>query len=182
MSKLTNTHWRYTITSPMEGPAMSLVLDTETTGLGPYDELVEIAIVDAVGGSVVYDAVIMPDGEIPAKASAVHGLDRNRLRAMAAEPWPIHHAPVSRILANASVVYAYNAEFDQRMLKQTARRYGLGIPESCWRCIMLAYARGGRRIRLSEACAREGIPVSRAHRALADARMARELLLRMEAG
>ena len=165
----------------MKGLEKSLVLDTETTGLGAYDEVVEIAIIRADDGRALYDAVVMPDGKIPVGASAVHGLDRNRLHAMSAERWPVHHAPVSRILATASVVYSYNAEFDQRMLDQTARRYGLEMPNSRWRCIMLAYARGRRRIRLSEACWHEGIPVSRVHRALADARMARELLLRIEA-
>ena len=157
-----------------------VVLDTETTGLGPYDELVEIAIVDAGSGEVLYDSLVMPDGRIQAGASAVHGVDRKRLEEMNARRWPDHHAAVCQILASASVVYAYNAEFDRRLLAQTAERYGLELPATDWRCIMLAYARGGRRIRLSKACRLEGIPVSDAHRALADARMARELLLRTE--
>jgi len=164
----------------MEGPVRNVVLDTETTGLGPYDELVEIAIVDAGSGAVLYNSLVMPDGCIPAGASAVHGLDRKRLEEMNAKRWPVHHAAVCRILASASVVYAYNAEFDRRLMAQTAGRYGLELPATDWRCIMLAYARGRRRIRLSQACRSEGIPVSHAHRALADAEMARELLLRTE--
>ncbi len=155
-----------------------VVLDTETTGLGPYDELVEIAIVDAASGEVLYNSVVMPEGPIPAGATAVHGLDRKRLEALKAKHWPVHHAAVCRILANASVVFTYNAEFDRRLLAQTAGRYGLELPATVWRCIMLAYARGGRRFRLSTACRRAGIPVSGAHRALADVLMARELLIR----
>ena len=159
-----------------------VVLDTETTGLGLHSELVEIAILDADSGEVLYNAPVMPDGRIPAAASAVHGLDRRRLRGMDAKRWSVHHEAVSRILGNASRVLAYNAEFDRRLLEQTAGRFGLTLPDADWECIMLAYARGGRWAKLSEACEREGIPVTGAHRALDDARMARELLRRMEVG
>ena len=166
----------------MEVSGPRVILDTETKRIGPRDELVEIAIVDADSGQTLYTAPIMPGGRKPDEAAAVHGLNRDRLRRMDARRWPAHHETVSSILARVSRVLSYNAEFDRRLIRQTARRYGLTLPDSNWECIMLDYARGGRWIRLSEACNREGIAVTGHHRALADARMARELLLRMEAG
>ena len=161
-----------------------IVLDTETTGLGLHAQLVEIAIVDADSGAVLYDAPVMPDGRIVAAAVAVHGLDLKRLQGMGAQRWPLHHAAVCSILASASRVLAYNASFDRRMLQQTAGRFGLTVPEADWKCVMLAYtrARGGRWAKLSEACRWEGIAVTGAHRALDDARSARELMLRLDGG
>ena len=74
---------------------------------------------------------------------------------------------------------AYNADFDRRLLEQTAERYGLDMPVAEWRCVMRGYAEGRRSLALSEACRREGIAVGE-HRALGDARVARELVLCMD--
>ena len=158
-----------------------IVLDTETTGFGPRSEVLELAIIDADSGAVLYDAGILPEGRIPAAASAVHGLTRAKLRALKARTWPRHHTAVCKILAGADAVLAYNADYDRRLLEQTADRYGLALPAGLnWQCVMLDYADGGRWVKLSVACKREGIAVSGAHRALADARLTRELYRRMK--
>ena len=158
----------------------TVILDTETTGFGPRSEVLELAIIDADSGAVLYDSPVMPEGRIPAAASDVHGLTRAELKRMDARPWPEHHTAVCEILAGADAVLAYNTEYDRRLLEQTANRYGLALPEELsWRCVMLGYADGGRWIKLAKACKREGIAVSGAHRALADARLTRELYRRM---
>jgi DNA polymerase III subunit epsilon len=36
---------------------------------------------------------------------------------------------------------AYNASFDERILRQTAARYGLRSPRARWECAMRQYAR-----------------------------------------
>ena len=44
-----------------------------------------------------------------------------------------------RVLGKASVVLAWNADFDQRMLHQTAKRYGLELPIIEWYDLLGAY-------------------------------------------
>ena len=50
-----------------------LVVDTETTGLGRRSEVLEVAIIDADTGDVLYDAPVLPAGPIQRAAAAVHG-------------------------------------------------------------------------------------------------------------
>ncbi len=163
-------------------PGQRIVIDTETTGFGPRSEVVEVAIVDAETDEVLYDGLVLPEGPIPRAASAVHGLTRAALERLGAQPWPSHHSTVARILGEADQVLAYNADFDRRLLEVTAERYGLELPGVDWRCLMRGYADGGRWVKLAEACEREGIAVGELHRALADARLARALMLSMDRG
>ena len=158
---------------------MRVVLDTETTGIGKTAEIVEIAILDADTGETLYNAQVMPQGRITPGASDVHGLTRSMLGQAGATAWPENHSEVCRLLSAADQVLTYNAEFDQRLLTQTAERYGLALPSLNWRCLMIAYADGRRWFKLAEACKREGLRVSGAHRAESDARMARELWRKM---
>ena len=50
-----------------------LFLDAETTGLGPADQVVEIAVVD-VQGRPLYHSLVKPTIPIPADATAIHGI------------------------------------------------------------------------------------------------------------
>ena len=50
-----------------------LYLDTETTGLGQRDEIVEIAILDPLGKMVI-DTLVRPSKPIPQDAVAIHGI------------------------------------------------------------------------------------------------------------
>ena len=50
-----------------------LYLDTETTGLGQRDEIVEIAILDPPGKMVI-DTLVRPSKPIPQDAVAIHGI------------------------------------------------------------------------------------------------------------
>ena len=68
-----------------------LVLDTETTGIGSSAEVIDLAVVDTTG-TVRLDTLIMPNDNIPAEASAVHGLTRRMLQrgwraAVAGRAW-----------------------------------------------------------------------------------------------
>ena len=98
-------------------------------------------------------------------------------------------------LEGARCVLAYNASFDIRMLEQTARRYGLALPEDDeWRCLMLDYAehreiphprhKGEYRWHtLRAAAAHEGVlGTGQSHRALEDARLALSLMQAVAAG
>ena len=117
-----------------------LIVDTETTGTGADAEIVDIAIVDTTG-KVVYAEPVLPEGRIPSAASAVHGLTRSRLVAMGARPWAEHHVSVGWAMHDASVLLAYNLAFDVRILRQTAKRYGMALHLPAERrCLMLDYA------------------------------------------
>ena len=53
--------------------ARPVYLDTETTGLDPKDEIVEISIVDE-DGSVLLEKFVRPSMPIPREATRIHGL------------------------------------------------------------------------------------------------------------
>lgn len=152
-----------------------LIVDTETTGLlnDPSMEVIEVAAVDTRGATRL-NALSMPEGPIPARVSAVHGLTAERLEAEGARRWPAVHARLERALAGAQVVLAYNAAFDRQALERTAARHGLALPRRDWHCI-LTDARAlypGRRGKLGDLVRRTGaaLPEGRAHRALYDCR------------
>ncbi|MDE0433484.1 MAG: 3'-5' exonuclease [Bryobacterales bacterium] len=164
-----------------------LILDTETTGLTQNSEIVEIAIINTKGETLL-DTVVLPKGPIPTKASDIHGLTRPRLKKMDAKPWMEYQNRVSELLSSAKVVVIYNANFDTRMLQQTAQKHGfhLNMPDRKFNCAMLDYAefRGKRGKygdfrwhKLGDAFRREtGKSPSKAHRALDDCKMVLELM------
>ena len=160
-----------------------LILDTETTGFTDQSEVIDVAVLDTCG-RVRFDRLSMPEGRIPTQATAVHGLTRADLRHQKAPAWPEVHDDLVRVLTAAKIVIAYNAGFDSRLLRQTAERHGLALPDLPWRCAMLDYAAHvGERWKsgshkgqcrwqtLEVAATREGVEPAGAHRALADARM-----------
>lgn len=166
------------------------VLDTETTGLGKTDEIVQIGIVDH-GGVVLLNQLIKPTIAIPGAASSIHGISDQDVAA--APSFKDVYIRISMLLAG-QVVVAYNMDFDWRMLQQTAGRYRLPDLRIGKRdCVMKQYARfkgvrkdSGRNYvwhRLGNAIRQEGLTFTRAHDALDDARMALALVKRMaEAG
>ncbi len=162
------------------------VLDTETTGLGKTDEIVQIGIVD-MSGAVLFNQLIKPTIPIPYSASSIHGISDQDVAA--APSFKDIYIKLSMLLAG-QVVVAYNMEFDWRMLEQTAGRYRLPVLRIGKRdCAMKQYARfkgarkdSGRNYvwhRLSNAVRQEGLNIARAHDALDDARMTLALVQRM---
>ena len=162
------------------------VLDTETTGLGKEDEIVQIGIVDR-DGAVSMNQVIKPTIPIPRGASAVHGISDHDVKD--APSFMRVYIQLSALLAG-QVVVAYNMDFDWRMLQQTAARYRLPDVRIGKRdCAMKQYARfkGVRKAKgrnyvwhkLGNAVRQEGLEVTRAHDALDDARMTLALIHKM---
>ena len=163
------------------------VLDTETTGLGKGDEIVQIAIVDQQGAAVMNE-LVKPRIPIPRGASAIHGITDRHVR----------HAPgigelyteISRRLAG-EIIVAYNMDFDWRMLQQSFGKLSLPAIRVLRRdCAMKQYARyHGRRShrggyawhKLQNAARQEGLGSYDAHDALSDARMTWALVRKMAA-
>jgi DNA polymerase-3 subunit epsilon len=99
--------------------ARPVYLDTETTGLNPKDEIVEISIVDE-DGSVLIDKFVRPLQPIPSEATRIHGITNEDVKG--ALRWPILWQEVRPLLAGRLIVM-YNAEFDLRMMQQSMANY-----------------------------------------------------------
>ena len=148
-----------------------MVVDTETSGFYRNSEVLAVAVIDTCG-KVCLDGVSLPTGPISYRAMEVHGLTHRRLRQLGARSWPNDvHGRLFALFSRASLVLAWNAAFDRRMLNQTAHRHGLQLPDRPWLCVMRRYAtaRPGRRRTLVAAAADLGVRASGAHSALGDA-------------
>lgn len=172
--------------------ANPLFLDTETTGLDGSAEVVEIALVD-VEGKVVYQSLIRPTrARISAEARAVHHITDQDL--VSAPSWTMVYPALDRLTRNQTVI-SYNADFDNRVIRQTAnatirvdQRCNLSLPISI-NCAMKLYAhyygdwddyrQTYRWQRLDVAIQQCGIEASQDHRATGDAKLARLLVLHM---
>lgn len=153
-------------------------LDTETTGMQRFSEIIEISVVDE-HGQTLFHSLVNPTTEIEPMASAVHGLTRRDVKD--APRYPDIHQVLMCYMHNR-VVIAYNASFDIRLLKQTADCYELAFPNLHVGCLMYAYAKyreeyveltnGQRRCkihRLEEAIRVECLDLPPLHRAERDA-------------
>ena len=116
----------------------ALILDTETTGLDDTAEIVQIAIIDMQGRTIL-NAMVRPIGAIPKAASAIHGLTAEvvQVAPMWAELWPA----IRSILTDRTVVI-YNAAYDTRLLGQSCAFAGylFDYSMSQFKCAMLHYS------------------------------------------
>jgi DNA polymerase-3 subunit epsilon len=164
-----------------------LYLDTETTGLGPQDEVIEVCLLES-DGSVLFESLVRPAGPIPLDAVRVHGISDDMVAR--APGWPEVWAGLQPRLAGRAVA-VYNAEFDLRLLRQSLARHALPdvLEPSTFFCLMLLYAqfraewdasrRSYRWHSLETARRQAGLPYPNAHRARDDAFLARALLQHM---
>lgn len=160
-----------------------VILDTETTGLGRRDEVIEVAVVDASGATLLQTLVWPQGGSVPQGATRVHGLTIDDLGG--APTWP-HVLPELREALGGRRVLAWNAPFDERMARQSSRLWRLRHDLPAFECAMRAYAlaRGvasGRR-KLAAAAADEGVLAApQRHRSADDARLTLAVLTRLGA-
>lgn len=98
-----------------------IFLDTETTGVGLYDLVIEVGIVD-LDGNVLFNSLINPGRPIPLDSSKVHGITDE----MVADA-PTLNTAWSEIedILHVRAIGMYNAEFDYRLMKQSAENAGL---------------------------------------------------------
>jgi DNA polymerase-3 subunit epsilon len=164
-----------------------LFLDTETTGLGPRDQVIEVAVIDH-RGAVLLDQLVRPSIPIPAEAQRIHGIRDADVRAA---PWWHDILPQVAQVVEGRAAVMYNAPFDLRMMEQSARLLGLRwrFPAAQVHCLMelVAEAFGRwdpakgafRYLSLEAARRRLGIAEPNAHRALQDALLTRQVLMRL---
>jgi DNA polymerase-3 subunit epsilon len=166
----------------------AVIFDSETTGLGPHDEFVQLGVID-LQGNIVLDTLVRPSRPIPPDATAIHHLTNDDVAGAPAFP-ELYEA--LRDAIGGRTVIVYNADYDRRILWQTCRLYDLPMIEAGrWYCAMKYYARfygawnsrfgDFRWHKLAVACANEGVPVGRAHAAVEDCRLTLALLRKMAA-
>jgi len=92
-------------------------LDTETTGTDDYAEVCEIAVIGPDGETIV-DELVRPSRSIPVESTQVHGIsdkdveDAPTMRDLEPE--------LEEILLMGTPCCIYNADFDCRILRQSA--------------------------------------------------------------
>ncbi len=120
-----------------------VILDTETTGLGNRDELVEICVID-LAGDTLFETLLRPSRPIPAKARAIHGIT-DEMTAGAPTFAEISDQFLAILgLTPMRAIASYNIEFDQRLLLQTALTWQIRNPVGAryteWHCLMQLYS------------------------------------------
>lgn len=166
----------------------AVILDTETTGLDSVAEVVEVSVIDASDGTVLFDSLVKPQRPIPSGAIAIHGIG-NHMVADApqfGDIWP----QLAQVLSGRNLL-VYNADYDTRLIKQslkaaTGESPVLPVLETF--CVMEWYAEfwgdwdyhreSYRWQKLTNAAAQQNIDISglSAHRALADCAITRRLI------
>ncbi len=119
-----------------------VVLDTETTGLTDKDEIIQLAVIDLDGNSLMNE-LIKPSKKksISKKATDVHGIKMAMLKS--APTFDEIAKPLKSVLKGKTII-AFNSEFDARMYSQSYKFGGgynpWGVPKK-WQCAMLQYSR-----------------------------------------
>jgi DNA polymerase-3 subunit epsilon len=150
-----------------------VILDTETTGLGRRDEIIELGVIDRDGRTLL-ETLVWPRGErVPASSTRVHGLGLADLEG--APTWPAVLPELRSVVADRRVL-AWNAPFDERMAQQSSRlwqvRHGLPAFECAMRAYALARGVASGRRKLEAAAAEQGVLESaQRHRSSDDARL-----------
>jgi DNA polymerase-3 subunit epsilon len=118
----------------------TLILDTETTGLGGLAEIVQVAAIN-VRGEVLLNRLVRPQGPISPDASRIHGITLKHLE----DAPPFGHVCVElRELLRNKTVLIYNAAYDTRLLRQSAAAVRLKadafLPPCSFDCVMEQYS------------------------------------------
>ena len=163
-----------------------IVLDTETTGLDPYQghRLVEIGCIELVNripSGQSFHRYVNPERDVPAEAVAIHGLSGEFLKDK-----PCFAEVVEDLIAfiGDAPLVAHNALFDLGFLNAELERVGKGLVarERLIDTLLLArrkHPAGPNR--LDDLCGRYGIDNSRRtkHGALLDAELLAEVYLEL---
>ncbi|MGD0078523.1 MAG: 3'-5' exonuclease [Sedimentisphaerales bacterium] len=115
-----------------------VILDTETTGIGRNDEIIQIGIIDLDGNNLL-NQNIRPQKRktIPRDATNVHGLTMAELINC---PVFSELKDVMKQAIGHKDIIAYNAEFDLRLYKQSYKVSGGFLFNGNWHCAMREYA------------------------------------------
>lgn len=101
-------------------PEQYVVLDTETTGFGTYDKIVEIAAIKYKSGKSIdkFVALVNPQRPIPSGASKMHGIKKEDVAD--APVWESLEQDFFQFIGDLPLV-GHNLSFDIRMLEQQSK-------------------------------------------------------------
>ena len=160
------------------------VLDVETSGLSPRrHRILQVAVVVVAGDGTVVDewsSLVRPSWWRVGPRH-VHGLTVRRVRRA-----PRFSDVAADLLArlDGAIVVGHNVAFDWAFVDRALARAGRLPPTEPPRLCTLELSRSldpdrTTSHRLADVCARHGVPLTRAHDALADARATAQLLPRL---
>src|SRR5210317_1240920 len=94
------------------------ILDTETTGLDDNAEIVEIALIDKEGRTLI-NQLVKPTQPIPNEVIGIHGITDDEVKKAPTfkTVWP----KVRKLLKDYQPITIYNADVDTRMLTQSCQ-------------------------------------------------------------
>lgn len=144
-----------------------LFLDTETTGLDDKAQIIQLAIIDEDGDTIV-NTLLDTYSPISPEAYRVHRISKEHIKGY---PYFSHIAGMVNNLLNGRYVGMYNADFDMRMMRQSSAS-GMGFKGAIPVCVMQkAKEHFGEEkwLSLVDACKRLDIELDNAHDAFADA-------------
>jgi len=164
-----------------------VVIDVETLGLHPADGVCDIAAVRFSEGAPVasFTSLVNPGKPIPEAATAIHHITDAMVTGA---PSLLELAGDLLKVAEGALPCAYSADFDRGFLHHsiTGKDCLAFDPDfSQWLDVLVAvrdvdrYTSGKKRHTLAAACARRGITIDGAHRALPDAITTGALLYEM---
>ena len=143
--------------------------------------MIEVVAIDTTGAHRL-SALSIPVGPISHESWEIHGLSLHALHAQGARPWPEVHQELAAVLRRARCALAWRADFDARVLGQTAAVHNLVLPSVEWADLRPAYvdARPKGPHSLADAMRRERLAwEGRHHRAETDCRAVLALMRRM---
>lgn len=111
-----------------------LCLDTETTGINPFeDRIVQVAAVEVLAdGSTAneWSTIVDPGIEIPDAAALIHGISTSKAMADGIAPSEAIGIVADRIFRHGAYapVVMFNARFDWPILLSEAERHGVDFP------------------------------------------------------
>lgn len=152
-----------------------IVLDTESSGLGPRARIIEFAaVVYGATGSVIdrYETLIHCDGSVG--PTNIHGIEASML---AAAPRFADVAGMIASLLQGRVVVGHGLSHDWRLLRREFARLQIAMPrrdQGHCTAEMSAHLFDGRRPSLSRLCSHLGIVNHRPHSAAGDAQATAE--------
>jgi tetratricopeptide (TPR) repeat protein len=129
-------NWAKHVLSYCEG---YVILDSETTGLGNRDEIIQLAVIDPKG-TVLFNENIKPTSKktITKDAAKIHGIT---MESLATCNTLYTFAEALKRAIGCKTIISYNAKFDRRMYNQSYKRAGGFLPPGEWNCAMLEYAK-----------------------------------------
>jgi len=118
-------------------PDQIVIIDTETTGVKANDEVIQIAAIDG-NGNVLLDTLINPlTRKRWPKAQAIHNITPQMVKE--APRFDEVYGRLRELIRDRILVF-YNANFDAKLLRQTADKAGLPSLQGQAECAMIQYS------------------------------------------